>query len=153
LLTLKRIFLMVEDDSPNRYFSVDNRVNQKYLTDLAYACWLRGIQLGVYTTLFYWDNIMTLPYDSSNPKADRFLSGLQRQHLPLWLPRFDKKPGDMTFFVPFGGWNHVYMKQYTGGSAEARRAGSWRVNLNYVNETDHQAGAYKPYVDVVAPTW
>ena len=139
-LPLKRIFLMVEDDSPNRYFSVDNRINQRYLTELAYACWLRGIQLGVYTTYFYWNNIMTLPFDKSNPGADRFLSGLKRDNIPLWAPRFDKKPGDMSFFEPFGGWNHVYMKQFTGGSAEARRAGSWRINLNYVNASDHKTG-------------
>jgi len=138
---------MVEDDSPNRYFSVDNRVNQRYLVELAYACWLRGIQLGIYTTLFYWNNIMTLPFDGKNPTADRFISGLSRDHLPLWVPRFDKTPGNMDFFVPFGGWKQVYMKQYTGGSAEARRAGSWRINKNYINAT----GEWDAYIDTVIP--
>jgi len=150
-LRLKRIFLMVEDDSPNRYFSVDNKINQRYLVDLAYACWLRGIQLGIYTTIFYWNNIMTLPFDKDNADADRFLSGLSRDHLPLWVPRFDKTPGDMSFFVPFGGWDHVYMKQFTGGSAEARRAGSWRINLNYANASDHETGVWQAQVDPVAP--
>jgi hypothetical protein len=132
-LGLKRIFLMVEDESPNRYFSVNNIVNQQYLTDLAFACWGRGIQLGIYTTMFYWSNIMTLPYDSANPSVDRFLSNIDRDNIPLWVPRFDGRPGDMSFFTPFGGWQQVYMKQFSGGSPDARRAGSWRINNNYVN--------------------
>lgn len=146
---ISRIFLIVEDESPNRYFSVENKVNQQYLSELASACWYHGIQLGIYTTPFYWNNIMTLPFDPMNAKQDRFLSNIDRSYLPLWSPRYDNTPGSMRFFVPFGGWTEVYMKQYNGGSSEARRAGENQINLNYVNSTNLHAGASHVIIDPI----
>ena len=123
-LNLKRIYLMVEDESPPRYFSADQNVNIAYITELAERAYDNGIQLGVFTTLRYWSELM----ETNTGQVAEF----SRDNVPLWIPRFDKTPS-MDFFVPFGGWTKVHMKQYWGGSSPARRLDStWRLNDNYI---------------------
>jgi len=123
-LTLKRIFLMVEDESPPRYFDADQRVNQKYFRDLARKAYSYGYQLGVFTTLRYWSELM----ETDGGGTAEF----SRANVPLWMPRFDRLES-MDFFVPFGGWTKPYMKQYWGGSSPARRLDvTWRLNQNYI---------------------
>lgn len=123
-LELKRIFLMVEDESPPRYFSADQLVNQAYFRDLALKAYSYGYQLGVFTTLRYWSELM----ETNSGGTVNF----SRENVPLWIPRFDRIES-MDFFVPFGGWTKPYMKQYWGGSSPARRLDvTWRLNQNYI---------------------
>jgi hypothetical protein len=115
---------MVEDESPPRYFDADQTVNQAYFMELASRAYENGIQLGVFTTLRYWSELMVTV-------AGQTMS-FSRDNIPLWMPRFDRQP-NMDFFVPFGGWSRVHMKQYWGGSSPARRLDStWRLNDNYI---------------------
>lgn len=123
-LQIRRLFLMVEDESPPRYYDADQTVNIQYFNDLYGYAYQYGIQLGVFTTLRYWTEIMTTDTGYS--------VNVSRDSLPLWTPRYDST-ASMDFFVPFGGWDKPYMKQYKGGSAAARREDvTWRINENYI---------------------
>ena len=126
-LLLKRIFLMVEDESPPRYFDANQLVNMQYFKELATRAYEYGFQLGVFTTLRYWSELM----QTDSGQVVEF----SRKHVPLWIPRFDNTQS-MDFFLPFGGWTKVYMKQYWGGSSPARRLDvTWRLSQNYI--VDH----------------
>jgi hypothetical protein len=57
--------------------------------------------IGVYTTKKDWENII----EDSREDLINPLSGY-----PLWVPRFDQSD-NMNFFVPFGGWTSIGMKQ------------------------------------------
>jgi hypothetical protein len=123
ILKLRRVYLMVEDESPPRYFDADQRVNQAYFMELMNRAYQYGFQLGVFTTLRYWNELMvTNSGDTIN---------FSRDNVPLWTPRFDKRD-NMEFFQPFGGWTSAYLKQYDGGSSPARRMEvTWRINKNF----------------------
>lgn len=115
---------MVEDESPPRYFDADQTVNQAYLMELMDRAYDYGFQLGIFTTLRYWTELMETIHGGT--------IDFSRDNVPLWTPRFDKT-GSMDFFVPFGGWTTAYMKQYDGGSSPARRQTvTWRINKNFV---------------------
>lgn len=121
---IKRLFLMIEDETPSIYFDVSSEVNVKYMMQMAHAAWLNYIDLGVYTTLFDWSNIMIGP-ETSN-------TSFPFHRFALWLPRYDGI-ASMDFFAPFGGFTSVFMKRYSGGSQDAERAGTTRINLNYIH--------------------
>ena len=126
-LVVRRIFLMVEDESPPRYFDPDQAVNQEYFTSLYRRAHENGYQLGVFTTKRYWEELMV--------QTDGTPLIYERESTPLWIPRYDGV-ANMDFFVPFGNWTAPYMKQFSGGSSAARRAAyTWRVNENYIDET------------------
>lgn len=126
-LVVRRIFLMVEDESPPRYFDLDQSINQDYFKALSYTAHKYGYQLGVFTTKRYWEELMVT--------VDGVQLDFERESTPLWTPRYDSL-ADMDFFVPFGNWTYPYMKQFEGGSSAARRkAYTWRVNENYIDET------------------
>jgi hypothetical protein len=126
-LIVRRIFLIVEDESPPRYYDPDQSVNQAYFKELQYTAHSYGYQLGIYTTKRYWEELMVTV--SGNALT------FERESTPLWVPRYDGL-ADMDFFVPFGNWTWPYMKQYEGGSSAARRAPyTWRINENYIDET------------------
>jgi len=140
-LVLKRIFLMVEDESPPRYFDADQTVNIAYFQELATKAWEYGFQLGVYTTLRYWSELM----ETDSGQTAHF----SRDNIPLWVPRFDSIQS-MQFFVPFGGWNHIYMKQYKGASSAARRQDvTWRVNDNWIAANYDLSGLNSTTVDPI----
>lgn len=127
VLVVRRIFLMVEDESPPRYFDPDQSVNQDYFKALSYTAHKYGYQLGVFTTKRYWEELMVT--------VDGVQLEFERESTPLWTPRYDSLP-NMDFFVPFGNWTYPYMKQFEGGSSAARRKSyTWRVNENYIDET------------------
>jgi hypothetical protein len=122
-LNLKRVYLMVEDESPPRYYDANQLVNQAYFRELFDRAYEYGFQLGVFTTFRYWTELM----ETNEGETVQF----SRENVPLWTPRFDKVANN-DFFVPFGGWSTNYMKQYDGGSSPARRQTStWRINRNY----------------------
>ena len=171
-LSLKRVFLMVEDESPPRYFDANQLVNQAYFKELVEKAYEYGIQLGVFTSLRYWTELMETdlgetvefsrenvrvhvcvcvcvcvcmcvylsvslslshhPLPPTNPPSTHIHTCIIHTQVPLWTPRFDSTES-MDFFVPFGGWDTPYMKQFKGGSSPARRqASTWRINENYV---------------------
>lgn len=120
---VQTLFVNVEDNVPNRYYSNDVSDNRRYLRDLVNAAYQRGIRVGVYTTLRDWNNIMQgagSDATTSNPFSV----------LPLWTPRYDQI-NSFDFFGSFHGWSAPYMKQTTGGSTEHRRIGNKRVGTDY----------------------
>lgn len=126
MLVVRRIFLMVEDESPPRYFDPDQSVNQAYFKALSYTAHKYGYQLGVFTTKRYWEELMVT--------VDGIKLEFERENVPLWTPRYDSVDS-MDFFVPFGNWTYPYIKQYDGGSSAARRKEyTFRINLNYIDD-------------------
>jgi hypothetical protein len=148
--TVQRLFVNVEDETPNRYFNGDARVNLRFLADLANEASRHGVQLGVYTTRKDWFNVMTtatvnrtVSVDSngrSTTTQTRAVSYLLSNGtssstnpfsaLPLWLPRYDAR-ASMAFFEPFADWTEVFMKQTSGGAASLRRVGTSRVCTDF----------------------
>ncbi len=136
-----RIYVNVEDSIPRRFFTNNSTKNLEYLLDLETAAWQYGIQLGIYTTLLDWYNIIEdLQTNFTNPFRDD----------PLWTPQFDGVYS-MDFFVPFSGWNAPYIKQVSGGSSEMRRIGSNRISYNYIK--DEWQLNYTQSTVVVEPKW
>lgn len=149
--TVQRMFVNVEDETPNRYFSGDASVNIQFLADLANEALRHGVQLGVYTTHKDWLNIMTTSVirqvaavDSASglnttTRTRIFLYPLPNgtnttvnpfSALPLWMPRYDSR-ASMAFFEPFADWAELFMKQTSGGAASLRRVGSSRICTDY----------------------
>ena len=133
---ISKIFVNIEDRVPNYYFSTDHSKNINFLVEYVNAAVANGISIGIYTTKADWLSIMPdlLPgilkvyrykigpsYTAINPFKD----------LPLWMPRYDGLSNN-EFFGPFAEWTNVYMKQMTGGSAQARRIGSDRICNDYL---------------------
>ena len=136
-----RIYINVEDSIPRRFFTNNSTKNLEYLLDLESAAWQYGIQLGIYTTLLDWYNIIEdLQTNFVNPFRDD----------PLWTPQFDGVYS-MDFFTPFSGWNAPFIKQVSGGSSEMRRIGSTRISYNYIK--DEWQSNYTQSTVVVEPKW
>lgn len=95
---IQRLYVSVEDESPNQYFHHDKTENINFLSDFTSYAASMGISIGIYTTYWDWMNIMDTSAFS---------------HLPLWIPRFDSTP-TVDFFVPFSGWTTLAMKQMSG---------------------------------------
>jgi len=127
MVYLRQVFLMVEDQTPQMYYDLDPAVNRAYFLALKKELFYHGYQLGVYTTLHLWTSIM------GN------FSYLPKKDITLWMPRYDGND-NMDFFVPFDGWKHVYIKQYLGGSAEARRLETWRIGYDYKDASRNDTG-------------
>lgn len=125
-VSLKRIWVMVEDENPRQFWARNSSINCEYLKQLHRAAFANNIQLGIYTTSLDWSNIIEdgIPGRCEYPF----------ETLPLWTPKFDSTP-NMDFFYPFGGWTRPYLKQITGGSIEMRRVGSTRICYNYRDES------------------
>ena len=118
---IQHIFILVEDNIPNRYYDINATANAVYLHELANYAFLNGIKFGISTTKSDWEYIYVKERKSTNQLAQTL----------LWLPRYDGIDS-MDFFAPFSGFSHVYMKQTSGGSADLRRIGSDRIGYNYV---------------------
>lgn len=137
---VRRLYVNVEDEVPNRYFDMNAAVNVQFLADLSNEATRLGLQLGVYTTRRDWFNVMTRSLPDTTAVNGRIPvyplpnSSYTTQNpfsaLPLWLPRYDGVQ-NMEFFAPFADWTSVFVKQTAGGSATQRRVGSSRVCSNY----------------------
>jgi glycosyl hydrolase family 25 len=62
-----------------------------------------GYAAGIYTGRWWWTQYAGDPTDWAS--------------LPLWASIYDGKPDLASGFVPFGGWQEVTMKQYSGTSS------------------------------------
>ena len=137
-IMLRRLFVNIEDESPNRYFAEQHYLNVRFLADLVNAANQLGVQIGIYTTRKDWFNIMadkpsrTEPYVF--PTSNNTVEAVNPfRRLPLWLPRYDSI-NNMEFFGRFADWNRVFMKQTSGGSSSQRRIGSDRIGTDFIDD-------------------
>jgi hypothetical protein len=135
-ITLQTLFLNVEDTMPNYYFSYLHYDNVEFLWRYTrHAQEVYGIEIGFYTSLYTWMDVMT---DIHLGSRVYFYSGNATDYVTfnpfaqykLWVPRYDQD-NSMSFFRPFGDWQQVYIKQTTGGSNEARRLTDSRVCTDF----------------------
>lgn len=141
LVVLQRMYVNVEDETPNRYFDGSAQVNVRFLAELTNEAAAHGVQLGVYTTRRDWLNVMTTATETTAggrqqvyPLANStFTLTNPFASLPLWLPRYDGAKS-LDFFAPFADWTAVHVKQLSGGSAALRRVGSSRVCADFKTE-------------------
>lgn len=101
VVTLNRMWIDIEDESPSKYFDSSPSVNQKVIADMVAALEAYKVPVGIYSTKTYWQNIM------GN------IEGYSKY--PLWYPRYDNVDS-LDFFSPFAGWENVLIKQTAGDS-------------------------------------
>ena len=114
LPTVSRIWFDIEDEDPSKYFDSNPTINQQVLEEFTQAGEKEQINLGIYTTKTYWNNIM------GN------IEGYGKY--PLWYPRYDGV-NSMDFFVPFADFTEVLIKQ-TGG--DVGYCGITQVDSDYM---------------------
>lgn len=143
LVVLQRMYVNVEDETPNRYFDGSAQVNVQFMTELVNEAVTHGVQMGVYTTRRDWLNVMTTTLETPSGRAQiyplansTFTATNPFASLPLWLPRYDGVKS-LDFFTPFADWTKVHVKQLSGGSAALRRIGSLRVCTDYKRVTSN----------------
>lgn len=141
-ITLQTLYINVEDNAPNYYFSYNHYENVEVLNEMRlYAEQHKGIEVGIYTTPTDWNNIMTdyLNNTTTHPRVYNYANGTKYNETnpfakhKLWLPRYDLIT-NFNFFTPFADWPEVYIKQISGGSKDQRRVGSSRICLNYIED-------------------
>lgn len=139
---IDQIFINVEDEVPNRYFSQNHADNVEYLSDFINAAHQMGIRLGIYTTKRDWRNVMTETVQQQDvyPTNTTKLTSNPFTALPLWLPRYDSV-NSLDFFSPFAGWDRALMKQTSGGTTALRRIGSSRIGTNYLDDATNTSSA------------
>jgi GH25 family lysozyme M1 (1,4-beta-N-acetylmuramidase) len=98
---VNRVWLDVEDESPAKYYDSDVKKNQDFMAGIVAQLEMMGIDVGIYSTKTYWQNIM------GN------IEGYGKY--PLWYPRYDGDPS-LDFFVPFADFTEVKIKQTAGDS-------------------------------------
>mmetsp|Transcript_20402 Transcript_20402/g.34165 ORF Transcript_20402/g.34165 Transcript_20402/m.34165 type:complete len:249 (-) Transcript_20402:405-1151(-) len=124
--SLNRMWIDIEDESPNKYYDSDPAVNQAFIKEMVNAANHMKIPVGMYTTATYWDQIMNGTEDYSEKDDEG------NYRYPLWYPRYDGEDS-MDFYTPFAGWDAVQIKQ-TGGNV------GW-CNLTQV-DSDYQESEY-----------
>lgn len=131
---IQTIYINVEDNSPNYYFSFQHVDNHIFLADMVSYLESLNIEVGIYTTFRDWRQVMTDKRDQVDvyytSKTDYLMDNLFRR-LKLWTPRYD---GEQNFdnIRPFHQWSSIYIKQMTGSTTDLRRIGSPRVCTNYI---------------------
>lgn len=102
--TVQRIFINLEDESPNRYFSANHYLNVQFLAEYVDRAVENGIQVGVFTTRQDWLGIM-VDKVSHSPRSLSTRTDYYRYptsnssyveynpfyKLPLWLPKYDQQ--------------------------------------------------------------
>lgn len=133
-IILNRLFINLEDTTPNQYFSLNHYENVDFLNEFVNATQAMGIELGVYTTVLDWNNIMTEVVEKRRVyylSKNTFTEVNPFSFLKLWTPRYDQLQ-DMSFFAAFAGWNSTFIKQTSGGAKENRRIGGERICSDYM---------------------
>ena len=115
-VTVNRMYIDIEDESPSKYFDTDMDYNVNFIAELVAAIEEMNVEVAIYTTKTYWQNIMNNVDGYSKYK--------------LWYPRYDNV-SSMDFFSPFGGWTSVYIKQTAGDSAYC---GISQVDTDYMSD-------------------
>eukprot|EP01031_Cornospumella_fuschlensis_P030407 gene30407-36738_t len=134
-VVLSTLYINLEDITPNQFFSTNHTQNVIFLqTFVAYAKSL-GIDVGIYTTVLDFVNIMTQSHIThTRTFTYATLQGLTNKNplanTKLWTPRYDQQ-NDFSFFAPFADWATPFVKQITGGAKDMRREGNARVCLDY----------------------
>lgn len=134
-ITIKHLFMLVEDYTPNRFFDSNATANAAFLHGLAHAAFLKGIKFGISTTRYDFENVY---FKNRKDRKNKLAQTL------LWLPRFDGIDSMLGVEI-FGGFSSIYMKQTSGGSTDLRLTGSNRVGYNYVVDINEK---HKNYTDV-----
>ena len=101
-IKIQRIYINIEDESPNRYFSMKHYENIQYVLDFIIAANNLDIQVGIYTTKNDWFNIMANKMYSNQislsttsayyvyPTSNiTYLTYNPFSKLPLWMPKYD----------------------------------------------------------------
>jgi len=96
---VNRVWLDVEDESPAKYYDSDPVKNQDLIGRIVAQLESMHIDVGIYTTKTYWQNIM------GN------IEGYGKY--PLWYPRYDGV-ATMDFWAPFADFTEVKIKQIGG---------------------------------------
>lgn len=149
-VTLQTLYLNVEDSMPNYYFSYLHYDNVDFLWRYArYAQEIYGIEIGFYTSLYNWLDIMTdvnsnnqRVYFYSDNSSDFVTRNPFAQH-KLWIPRYDQD-NSMSFFRSFADWQEVFIKQTTGGSSDARRLTDNRVCTDFIADLQQNSTIISP---------
>lgn len=132
---LSTLYLNLEDITPNQFFSTNHTKNIVFLQNfVAYARSL-GIDVGIYTTVLDFVNIMTQTHVTHTrtftyPTSQGITYTNPLANTKLWTPRYDQQ-SDFSFFTAFANWTQPHVKQTTGGAKDLRRVGNARVCLNY----------------------
>ena len=131
---IQTIYINVEDNSPNYYFSFQHLDNHLFMADMVSYLESLNIEVGIYTTYRDWPLVMS---DRLNRKdvyytsKTEFLVDNLFRRLKLWTPRYD---GVQSFdnLKPFHQWPTIFMKQMSGGTTDLRRIGSSRICTNFI---------------------
>lgn len=120
---IQRIYINIEDESPNRFFSINHYENIQYLLNFIIAANNLDIQVGIYTTKNDWLNIMTnkiynnqISLSTSNvyyvyPTSNiSYLTYNPFSMLPLWVPKYDSASNmvDILYLCI----NNIYLNSY-----------------------------------------
>ncbi len=112
---LNKIWLDIEDEVPSKYFSEDISQNTDYLSQVVSSLEGKGVTVGIYTTITYWENIM----GNVEGYGDH----------ALWYPRYDAK-NSYDFFEPFADFTiDSLMVKQTGGNVNT--CGLSQVDSDY----------------------
>jgi hypothetical protein len=145
---LQTLYINIEDTIPNYFFSFDHYRNMDFLlTYVRYAVEILGIEIGFYTSVYDWQNVLIdQSSDTGEPIYLAANGSITYTTNPfgihkLWTPRFDRT-NNMNFFVPFANWTSVYIKQINGDSVSQRRVGSSRICADYMEDTVNGTDIY-----------
>lgn len=106
-----RVWLDIEDNPSPGCSWIGQEDNCAYLAALASAVQsTAGVPLGVYSNHHDWNR--TVGGQCSLPG----------ELPPLWYAHYDRDPSTCSDFLPFGGWNQPFAKQYSDHSAALDRA-------------------------------
>lgn len=100
-LSVNRIWIDIEDETPSKYYDADPIVNQAFIAEMVFVLEKLHVPVGIYSTKTYWENIMG--------------NVLGYSKYPLWYPRYDGVDS-LDFFTPFADFTSVQIKQTAGDS-------------------------------------
>lgn len=92
-------FDIEENPSPHCGWSTNLNDNCLYMKELIEAMRARGQAFGIYASHWEWEHVMSLECHVGAPYQ-------------LWDAHWDNQPTGN--FIPYAGWTHASMKQYSG---------------------------------------
>ncbi|RYY89254.1 hypothetical protein EON63_01035 [archaeon] len=132
---LSTLYVNVEDITPNQFFSTNHTENIVFLQNFVTYARSLGIDVGIYTTVLDYVNIMTHTHTQHTrtytyPTSQGMTYTNPLASTKLWTPRYDQQ-NDFSFYTSFANWTAPHVKQITGGAKDMRRVGNARVCLDY----------------------